>query len=90
MKIVTLGLSPGPRMDRRADHHRAHGRPSFHPGNVDRRGRLAGRRDRQLDAIATLPQIQSPARIQPDVPDQLGILLQRASGNCFAKTQDLD
>src|ERR1700688_5098106 len=85
-----MGFGPSPHLDRRAHDHRAHNRPSFHAGNVDGRDRIAGRRTRQLDASATLSLVQSHAWILPDVPDQLGILLQRASGNYFAETQDLE
>lgn len=82
------GIGPGYRLDRRAHRHRPNGRPALNAGDVDGRGGFAGRGDRQLDPGANLPQIPSPFRVQLDVPDQLGFLLQRDSGNCFSQTQD--
>lgn len=85
----SLGIRLGTRMDRGANPNRPHDRPSFRTRHVDRRGRVARGGDLQLDPSAAVSHIPSSAWIHADVPDQLGVLLQRPARINFTKTRDL-
>jgi hypothetical protein len=76
-------------MDTSISRYRAHHRPALDAGHVDRSGWPARRGDRKLDPAAYLPRLSSPVRLQPDVPHQLALLLQRPRGNYFLQAHRL-